>query len=84
VDFEADLPVHLRNLFRFLMDNNKLEDIRDANLSHLNIISDHVLAMIKKGELGWEQYVPQKVGQAIKDRRLFGYSSHPLPAASAS
>jgi hypothetical protein len=83
-DFESDLPPHLRNLFRFLMDNNKLEDIRDANLANLNIISDNVLAMIKKGELGWEQYVPQKVGQAIKERRLFGYSGSPLPAASAT
>ncbi len=83
-DFEADLPAHLRNLFRFLMDNNKLEDIRDADLRNLNIISDNVLAMIKNNEGGWEQYVPQKVGQAIKENRLFGYQGTPLAPASAS
>src|SRR5688572_14004005 len=55
-DFEEELPPHLKNLFRYLMDNNKLEDISDANVRNLHIISDHVLAMIKKGETGWEKF----------------------------
>jgi hypothetical protein len=72
-DFEAGLPDRLKSLFRYLMDNNKLEDIRDANVKNLHIISDHVLAMIKKGETGWEKYVPHKVAEAIKERGLFDY-----------
>jgi hypothetical protein len=32
-----------------------------------------VLAMIKKGETGWEKYVPHKVAEAIKERGLFDY-----------
>lgn len=72
-DFEQTLPPHLRNLFRYLMDNNKLEDIKDANVKHLHIISDNVLAMIKKGENGWEKFVPHKVADAIKDQGLFDY-----------
>jgi hypothetical protein len=55
------------------MDNNKLEDIRDANVKNLQVISDHVLAMIKRGEAGWEKYVPHKVEEAIKERGLFDY-----------
>lgn len=77
-DFEAELPDHLKNLFRYLLDNNKLEDVNDANVKHLSIISDNVLAMIKKGEPGWEKFVPHKVEEAIKERGLFDY---PLPDA---
>jgi hypothetical protein len=72
-DFEAGLPANLKSLFRYLVDNNKFQDVEDARISHLHIISDNVLAMIKKGELGWEQYVPQKVAAAIKEQGLFDY-----------
>lgn len=72
-DFENELPANLRSLFRYLMDNNKLEDIRNANVSNLHIISDNVLAMIRKGESGWEQFVPTKVSEAIKSNGLFDF-----------
>jgi hypothetical protein len=72
-DFEEQLPGNLKNLFRFLMDNNKLEEINGANVRNLHIISDNVLAMIKKGEPGWEKFVPHKVEEAIKEYGLFDY-----------
>lgn len=72
-DFEKELPDNLKHLFRYLMDNNKMEDIDDANVSNLHIVSDHVLAMIKKGETGWEKFVPHKVEEAIKEYGLFDY-----------
>jgi hypothetical protein len=72
-DFEQELPNHLKHLFRYLMDNNKLEDINDANIRNLDIISDNVLAMIRKGEPGWEKHVPHKVEEAIKEHGLFDY-----------
>jgi hypothetical protein len=72
-DFEVDLPDNLRSLFRYLMDNNKMEDVRNANVKNLNIISDNVLAMIRKGEPGWEKFVPQKVQEAIKEHGLFDF-----------
>jgi len=72
-DFEKDLPEKLRPLFRFLMENNKLEDVRKANVGNLHIISDNVLAMIKRGEPGWEKFVPSKVEEAIKEHGLFDY-----------
>jgi hypothetical protein len=74
-DFEAELPDNLKNLFRYLMDNDKLEDITDVDLSILHIISDNVLAMIKQGEKGWERFVPHKVEEAIKKHGLF---DHPV------
>lgn len=72
-DFELELPDNLKSLFRYLMENNKLEDINDANVQNLHIISDNVLAMIRKGEPGWEKFVPHKVEEAIKEHGLFDY-----------
>lgn len=72
-DFEGELPDNLKSLFRYLMENNKLEDINDANVRNLHIISDNVLAMIRKGEEGWEKFVPHKVEDAIKEQGLFDY-----------
>jgi hypothetical protein len=83
-DFEDTLPVNLKNLFLYLMDNNKLEDIHDANVSNLHIISDHVLTMIKRGESGWEKFVPHKVEEAIKRHGLFGYPSAPSRSVEAT
>jgi hypothetical protein len=71
--FEKELPANLKSLFRYLMDNNKLQDVEGANINNLHIISDNVLAMIKKGEDGWEKFVPHKVEEAIKDQKLFDY-----------
>lgn len=72
-DFEEGLPEKSRDLFRYLMKNGKLEDIQDANVNNLHIISDNVLAMIRKGEIGWEKFVPHKVESAIKEHGLFDY-----------
>jgi hypothetical protein len=72
-DFEETIPVNVRSLFRYLVENNKLEDIKDANVNNLHIISDNVLAMIRKGDEGWEKFVPRKVQEAIKDHNLFDY-----------
>ena len=83
-DFENTLPDNLKNLFRYLMDNNKMEDINDANAKNLHIISDNVLAMIKKGEPGWEKFVPHKVEEAIKEHGLFDYPDTPAPSPSPS
>ncbi|HTH57376.1 MAG TPA: hypothetical protein VL728_15105 [Cyclobacteriaceae bacterium] len=82
-DFEKELPDKLKALFRYLMDNKKLEDIDDANISNLHIISDNVLAMIRKGEAGWEKFVPHKVEEAIKEHGLFDYPMNTKVAANA-
>ena len=83
-EFEMDLPDQLKNLFRYLMDNNKMEDVKNANIKHLHIISDDVLAMIRKGESGWEKSVPYKVQEAIKKRGLFDYPILKDPSVAVS
>ncbi|TAD95506.1 MAG: TonB-dependent receptor [Bacteroidetes bacterium] len=69
-----ELPFHLSGLFRYLFDNDKIQDVEDAEMSHLDIFSDNVLLMIKNGQAGWENMVPYKVAEFIKKNGLFGYT----------
>jgi hypothetical protein len=72
-------PSHLIDLYRYLIANNKIEDIRHYNESNLHVQTDSVLQLIKQGSDGWEQYVPAEVANMIKDRCLFGYNCE-IPA----
>ncbi len=73
-------PPHLIDLYRYLIANNKIEDIRHYNEGNLNVDTDKVLQLIKQGEDGWEQYVPNEVAAMIKDRCLFGFHCEIDPA----
>lgn len=66
-------PAHLVDLYRYLIANNKIEDIRHYNENNLHVETDRVLDLIKQGAAGWEEYVPAEVAAMIKDRCLFGY-----------
>jgi hypothetical protein len=66
-------PPHLVDLYRYLISNNKIEDIRHYNEKNLHVETDKVLQLIKQGADGWEEYVPAEVATMIKDRCLFGY-----------
>ncbi len=66
-------PAHLVDLYRYLIANNKIEDIRHYNENNLHVETDRVLDLIKQGADGWEEYVPAEVAAMIKDRCLFGY-----------
>lgn len=76
--FNFELPDELFSLYRYLFDNNKLEDIRHAKSELLHITSDHVLAMIQHHESGWEEMVPKKVEETIKRSGLLGYQDEDL------
>lgn len=72
-------PAHLVDLYRYLIANNKIEDIRHYNENNLHVETDKVLSMIKQGQDGWEEYVPAEVATMIKDRCLFGYPCEIIP-----
>ncbi|MES2425433.1 MAG: TonB-dependent receptor [Bacteroidota bacterium] len=72
-------PPHLIDLYRYLIANNKIEDIRNYNENNLNVQTDNVLQLIKQGAEGWEQFVPAEVASMIKARCLFGYPGHDDP-----
>jgi hypothetical protein len=79
--FRVVLPTNLRDLYNYLITNNKLEDIHNFNKRNLHIISDHVLAKIKQAEEGWEAQVPPEVARMIKEKCLFGYPCEVQPDA---
>ncbi|MFI5159809.1 MAG: TonB-dependent receptor [Sphingobacteriales bacterium] len=71
---------NLIDLYRYLIANNKIEDIRHYKESNLHVETDNVLQLIKQGVEGWENYVPPEVAAMIKDRCLFGYACEIDPA----
>jgi len=76
-------PEHLIDLYRYLIANNKIEDIRHYNEKNLHIQTDKVLQLIKQGAEGWEEFVPTEVAAMIKDRCLFGYACEVDPGKEA-
>ncbi|MBX3252665.1 MAG: hypothetical protein KF862_00885 [Chitinophagaceae bacterium] len=74
------LPPKLIDLFRYLIANDKIEDIIHYDESNLHVQTDAVLQQIKQGFAGWEEHVPREVASMIKYRYLFGYTPSPAPA----
>ncbi|MEL7531907.1 MAG: TonB-dependent receptor [Bacteroidota bacterium] len=68
------LPPEKYSLFRYLFDNNKIEDLKEVRTDLMHITSDQVLSMIRTGESGWEPMVPAEVEVAVKELGLFGYA----------
>ncbi len=64
-------------LFTYLKDNNKVEDVRNADLNVLHINADDVLKQIQSGSNEWEKNVPEKVAQIIKENCLFDFPCKP-------
>jgi hypothetical protein len=75
-------PAHLVDLYRYLMSNNKIEDIRHYNENNLSVQTDKVLQLIKEGAQGWEEFVPAEVANMIKDRCLFGFPCEVKPISN--
>jgi len=63
----------LKPLFEFLKASGFMINIEGYNPALLQIFSNNVIQMIKSGEEGWEQYVPDFVAEYIKARCLFDY-----------
>ena len=68
-----NVPDSLKHLFLHLKTNKFLVDIEGYNKEVLQIFSPKVIQMIKSGESGWEQMVPDKVAEMIKENCLFDY-----------
>ncbi len=64
---------HLRGLMQYLMDNEKLADIKIYDEKLMSIRTDQVLDQIQKGPGDWENAVPDSVVKQIKENALFGY-----------
>ena len=71
-----NLKVHprVKELYKFFKNNGRLINIDDFDPEILDIFSRTVLKMIREGEEGWEQMLPEGIPAIIKQKRLFGYS----------
>lgn len=72
--YNMPVPEGLHYLYRHLLNNRQVVDIVNFNPRILHIFSKEVLKMIKKGEAGWEQMVPDEVAKLIRSKGLFGYT----------
>ena len=64
----------LKHLFIHLCQNGFLVDLKGYNKEVLQIFSPKVIQMIKAGETGWEQMVPDTVADIVKQKALFDYT----------
>lgn len=68
-----DVPPHLIHLYKYLQANERIKDVVNYHPEILHIYSDKVIDMIKTGQTGWENMVPESVFETIKEKKLFGY-----------
>jgi hypothetical protein len=68
-----NVKVHprMKELYKFFKDNGRVVDITDYNPEILDIYSREVHRMIAEGRPGWEDMLPPKTTQMIKEKKLF-------------
>ena len=71
----AGTPPLWRHLRDLLLEGGQLEAIEDFDASQSVDLAPEVLARIQRGDPSWEAMVPAPVAEAIKAKRLFGYTS---------
>ena len=64
---------HLRHLYAFLLENQRVESLRDVDSRCLPVFSRDVLERIRSGDHSWEEMTPPAVAALIKQRGLLGY-----------
>lgn len=62
----------LRNLFQYLIDKGRIEQLDNHDEKCLGVFSRDVLAQIAKGSDSWEEMVPPEVAEVIKKQGYFG------------
>jgi hypothetical protein len=63
----------LQHLLAYLREKGGIEAIENADMSQLQMLPNEVLTAIQDGAPGWEQYLPPRAAEVIKQRALFGY-----------
>lgn len=68
-----EVAPNLRSLYRYLIENEFLQEITDYNPDYLRIHPPEALAKLQSGDPAWESMVPPEVSRLIKERQFFGY-----------
>lgn len=70
---DLEVASNLKNLFNYMIDNDKIQELDASDDKLLSIYSDKVIEMIKECRHGWEGMVPELVSESIIKHNLFGY-----------
>src|SRR3954463_14252386 len=70
---KLEVAPNLRSLFRYLIDNEFIQEITAYSPEFLRIYPPDALAKLQSGDPAWEQMVPPEVVEIIKQREFFGY-----------
>ena len=70
-----EVASNLRSLYRYLIENEFIQEITDYNPDYLRIHPPETLAQLQSGDPAWESMVPPEVSRLIKERQFFGYRS---------
>ena len=74
---KLEVAPNLRSLYRYLVENEFIQEITDYNPDYLRIHPPETLAKLQSGDATWERMVPPEVTLMIKDRQFFGYRAPP-------
>jgi hypothetical protein len=66
-------PDDLEFLYRYLVQNRKIIDIRHVKEDWLSFYPHQVIDKIVNNDRSWEKMVPKCVSKQIKKKKLFGY-----------
>ncbi len=72
---KLELDSGLAHLFAYLRARRSIMPIEDITHAYLDIHSHEVLEMIRNGDPGWTNMVPEPAARAIVQRGLFGYGT---------
>src|SRR5450755_2357567 len=72
---KLEVAPNLHSLFRYLVDNEFIQEITDYNPDYLRIHPPDALRKLQSGDDSWEKMVPPEVVEMIKRRAFFGYSA---------
>lgn len=76
---QTQVARNLTSLFRYLVENQFIQEITAYQREYLRIHPPAVLQQLQSGDAMWEQMVPPEVAAIIKHRGFFGYRA---PAAA--
>lgn len=76
---KLEVAPNLRSLFRYLIENEFIQEVSEYNPDYLRIYPPEALAKLQSGDPSWEKMVPPEVMEIIKKREFFGYRA-PVPS----
>lgn len=72
------IPEGIKFLYKHLLEREQIVDVEDADAHVLHIFSKEVLQMLQTDEPGWEEMVPTKIAQLIREQNLFNLPSQKM------